>query len=73
MDTYTAPQIKASQFTPPRPIDEYSEEAKKNIAVLFTDIVGYSNFLNPMVTQPVVKCLGSIRRWLLRLLLNMAA
>lgn len=44
MNTYTAPQIKDSQFTPSKPIDEYSEESIKKIAVLFTDIVGSSNF-----------------------------
>ncbi len=44
MDTYTASQIKASQFNPLKPIDEYSEESVKKIAVLFTDIVGSSNF-----------------------------
>jgi hypothetical protein len=44
MDTYTAPPIKASQFAPSKPIDEYSEESIKNIAVLFTDIVGSSKF-----------------------------
>ncbi len=44
MDTYTAPQIKASQFTPSKSLDEYPEDSIKKIAVLFTDIVGSSKF-----------------------------
>ena len=44
MDTYTAPQIEASRFTPSKPIDEYLQDSVKKIAVLFTDIVGSSKF-----------------------------
>lgn len=44
MDTYTAPKIKASQFTPSKSLDEYPEDSIKKIAVLFTDIVGSSKF-----------------------------
>ena len=44
MNTYTPSKIKASQFNPSKPIDEYLQESVKKIAVLFTDIVGSSNF-----------------------------
>ncbi|MBC8434324.1 MAG: hypothetical protein H8D96_20640 [Desulfobacterales bacterium] len=44
MNTYTPSKIKASQFTPSKPIDEYLQESVKKIAVLFTDIVGSSKF-----------------------------
>ena len=44
MNPSIARKIKASQFTPAKPLDEYPEESVKKIAVLFTDIVGSSKF-----------------------------
>lgn len=44
MTPYAAPKIKASQFTPKKPLDEYPRESVKKIAVLFTDIVGSSKY-----------------------------
>ena len=44
METCTPSQIKASQFNPSKPIDEYLQDSVKKIAVLFTDIVGSSKF-----------------------------
>ena len=36
--------INKKQNIPPKPIGDYSKDAIKKIAVLFTDIVGSSNF-----------------------------
>jgi len=44
MNPSTAPKIRASQFAPSKPLDEYPKESVKKIAVLFTDIVGSSKF-----------------------------
>lgn len=44
MDLKTDTDIKTYQFTPPKPIDEFSKDSIKKIAVLFTDIVGSSKF-----------------------------
>jgi len=44
MDPNTDTNLKTYQFTPPKPIDEFSKDSIKKIAVLFTDIVGSSQF-----------------------------
>ena len=44
MNPHSAKKLKASQFTPSKPLEEYPKESVKKIAVLFTDIVGSSKY-----------------------------
>ncbi|MCD6266532.1 MAG: hypothetical protein J7K02_11315 [Deltaproteobacteria bacterium] len=40
MNRYNVSTINKARFSPPRPMDEYPKDAFKQMAVLFTDIVG---------------------------------
>ncbi|MFC1821268.1 adenylate/guanylate cyclase domain-containing protein [Thermodesulfobacteriota bacterium] len=44
MTPYPAKHLNPKQFAPPRPMKEYPKDSIKNMAVLFTDIVGSSKF-----------------------------
>ena len=41
LDSFLKPE---KGFTPPKPIDDYPKDSVKKMAVLFTDIVGSSNY-----------------------------
>jgi len=44
MSAHPVPKIDVSQFSPPRPMEEYPRDSILKIAVLFTDIVGSTSY-----------------------------
>ncbi|MGA1792236.1 MAG: adenylate/guanylate cyclase domain-containing protein, partial [bacterium] len=44
MKSYSALKVRNTKFTPPKPIAQYPKDSIQKLAVLFTDIVGSSNY-----------------------------
>lgn len=44
MKSYSALKVRNTKFSPPKPITQYPKDSIQKLAVLFTDIVGSSNY-----------------------------